>query len=255
MSKTRATIKAFILFEISEIGHWILFVIWFLRFVISSLAKKLVLECFYRVWQNLTRQVLKNSTFLLFFLLIGSSTINLSCSIFAKKKSNTDFDEWVEHPQVVLALSKAVLEGMRHLMEVILISEAWFDDMDISIVSDDAEILNVKVTHFTLNERPTRTIFSRWRIFRVSFDNFEYTNTITFDNSNNRHEQSASPDSLFIDIYEPSSKFYLMNNKELAGIEVIYWRDVSRRDRVVTLRMNMDSEKKYIVSYPDLSAN
>ncbi len=202
-----------------------------------------------------TLRSLKNSTFLLFFLLIGSSTIHLSCSIFAKKKSNTDFDEWVEHPQVVLALSKAVLEGMRHLMEVILISEAWFDDMDISIVSDDAEILNIKVTHFTLNERPTRTIFSRWRIFRVSFDNFEYTNTITFDNSNNRHEQSAGPDSLFIDIYEPSSKFYLTNNKELAGIEVIYWRDVSRRDRVVTLRMNMDSEKKYIVSYPDLFAN
>ena len=28
------------LFEISEIGHWILFVIWLLRFVISSPAKK-----------------------------------------------------------------------------------------------------------------------------------------------------------------------------------------------------------------------
>ena len=96
----------------------------------------------------------------------------------------------------------------------------------------------------------TRTI----RIFRVSFDNFEYTNTFTFDNSNNGHEQSAGPDSLFIDIYEPSSKFYLTNNKELAGIEVIYWRDVSKRDRVVTLRMKMDSENKYIVSYPDLSA-
>jgi len=184
--------------------------------------------------------------------LIVSCTINLSCSIFVKK---TDFDEWVEHPQVVLALSKAVLEGMRHLMEVILISKVWFDDMDISIVSDDAEILNIKVTHFTLNERPTRTIFSSWRIFRASFDSFEYTNTITFDNSNNRHEQSAGPDSLFIDIYEPSSKFYLTNNKELAGIEVIYWRDVSRRDRVVTLRMNIDSENKYIVSYPDFSAN
>ncbi|MCH7756125.1 hypothetical protein IH970_13525 [candidate division KSB1 bacterium] len=34
------------------------FVIWLLRFVISSLAKKLVLECFYQVWQNLTSQVL-----------------------------------------------------------------------------------------------------------------------------------------------------------------------------------------------------
>ena len=210
-------------------------------------------NCRCPVNQMFTLRSLKNSTFLLFLLLVGSSTINLSCSIFSKKKPNTDFDEWVEHPQGVFALSKAVLEGMRHLMEVILISEAWFDDMDISIVSDDAEILNVKITHFTLNERPTRTIFSRWRIFRVSSDNFEYTNTITFDNSNNRHEQSAGPDSLFIDIYEPSSKFYLMNNKELAGIEVIYWRDASRRDRVVTLRMNMDAENKYIVSYPDVS--
>ena len=202
----------------------------------------------------ITLRSLKKSTLLLVFLLIGSSTINLSCSILAKKKPNTDFDEWVEHPQVVLALSKAVLQGMRHLMEVILISEVWFDDMDISIVSDDAEILNIKVTHFTLNERPTRTIFSSWRIFRVSFDNFEYTNTITFDNSSNGHEQSAGPDSLFIDIYEPSSKYYLTNNKELAEIEVIYWRDVSRKDRVVTLRMKMDSENKYIVSHLDLSA-
>jgi len=47
------------LFEISEIGHWILFVIWLLQFVISSLVKKLVLECFYRVEQDLTSHVLK----------------------------------------------------------------------------------------------------------------------------------------------------------------------------------------------------
>ena len=38
------------------------FVIWLLRFMISSLAKKLVLECFYRVWQNLTSQELNRVT-------------------------------------------------------------------------------------------------------------------------------------------------------------------------------------------------
>jgi len=30
----------FVSFEISEIGHWVLFVIWLLQFVISSLAQK-----------------------------------------------------------------------------------------------------------------------------------------------------------------------------------------------------------------------
>ena len=35
------------------------FVIWLLWFVISSFAKKLVLECFYRVRQDFTIQVLK----------------------------------------------------------------------------------------------------------------------------------------------------------------------------------------------------
>ena len=53
-------------FEILEIEHWILFVTWLLRFVISSPAKKLVLECFYRVWQNLASQVLNRADFCFF---------------------------------------------------------------------------------------------------------------------------------------------------------------------------------------------
>jgi len=203
-----------------------------------------------------TLRLLKNLKFLLFLFLILSCTINSSCSIFAKKKSNTDFDEWVEHPQVVLALSKAILEGMRHLMNVILISETWFEDIDISIVSENSEILTAKITHINLHDQRSQNIFSRWRIFRVSFDNIEYTSTISFDTSENGPEESAVPaDSIFIDIYEPTSQFYLKKNKDLAGIEVIYWRDLSKRDRVVTLRMNKDSDNKFIVSYPDLFAN
>jgi len=51
MNKTKqTTLKIFILFEISEIGHWILFVIRLLQFVISSLAKK---------QQDVTTQVLR----------------------------------------------------------------------------------------------------------------------------------------------------------------------------------------------------
>ncbi len=41
MNKTTATMKGLLSsFEISEIGHWILFVIWLLQLVVSSLAKK-----------------------------------------------------------------------------------------------------------------------------------------------------------------------------------------------------------------------
>jgi len=55
------------LFEIAEIGHWIYLLFGLFRFVILSIAKKIVLECFpdknirgniYWVWQNLTSQVL-----------------------------------------------------------------------------------------------------------------------------------------------------------------------------------------------------
>lgn len=125
----------------------------------------------------------------------------------------------------MLALSKAILEGMRHLKNVILISETWFEDIDISIVSENSEILTAKITHFNLHDPPSRNIFSKWRIFRACFDNIEYTSTISFDTSENDPEESAAPaDSIFIDIYEPTSQFYLKNNKDLAGIEVIYWR-------------------------------
>jgi len=47
-----------ILFENLKIGFWKLLVIWDLIFVISNSAKKLVLECFYRVWQKITCQLL-----------------------------------------------------------------------------------------------------------------------------------------------------------------------------------------------------
>jgi len=51
INKTTATIKGLLsLFDAEPSA----FVIWFLRFVISSLAKKLVLECFYRVRQDFT---------------------------------------------------------------------------------------------------------------------------------------------------------------------------------------------------------
>jgi len=55
INRTAATIKGLLFLFDAEASA---FVIWFLRFVISSLAKELVLECFYRVWQNLTSQVL-----------------------------------------------------------------------------------------------------------------------------------------------------------------------------------------------------
>jgi len=46
------------LFEISEIGHWI---IWDLAFAICDFksCQKACARMFYRVWQNLTSQVLK----------------------------------------------------------------------------------------------------------------------------------------------------------------------------------------------------
>jgi len=46
-----------ILFENFKIGFWRLLVILDLIFVISNSAKKLVLECFYRVWQKITCQL------------------------------------------------------------------------------------------------------------------------------------------------------------------------------------------------------
>lgn len=189
------------------------------------------------------------------FLLAVSLTAG--CSATIKKPQNTDFDEWVDHPETVLSLSSAIVEGMRHLMNEILISEMWFEDMDISITSADAEILTAKIRHFKIHPRPSSYLFSQWRIFRASRVDLEYTNTLYFNNfarSGNAIVPASmfSPDSLFIDIYESSSRFYLQNHKELSGIKIIFWRDKSRHDIVATVRMDKSEDKRFTVKYPVL---
>ena len=44
---------------VCEFENWILEMTCYLIFVISNSVQKLVLECFYRVWQKITCQLLK----------------------------------------------------------------------------------------------------------------------------------------------------------------------------------------------------
>jgi hypothetical protein len=176
------------------------------------------------------------------------------CSFILGKRKRTDFDEWVHHPETVVSLSRAILDGMRHLMNEILISEIWFEDMDISIKSGNAEFLQAKITQFKFDKNPSERIFCQWRIFRKSLTNIEYTNTLSFTNllPKQSSENEVPVDTLFVDIYEPSSRFYLKNNKDLSGIKIVYWRNMAMNDMVAAVRMNKNKDEGYTVIYPDV---
>lgn len=170
-----------------------------------------------------------------------------SCASTSNKKSNAGFEEWVDHPETLLALSKAVLAGIRHLLDEMALSEMWFEDMDISITSAESEVLTAKITRFAISKNPSESMYSQWRIFKKSLEYLEYTNTVYYDNTRLDAGSAVDSDSLFIDVYETSSRFSPEAYRDLSGIEITYWRKMASGDAIVTLRLHRESEGDYAV--------
>ncbi|MFQ5771948.1 MAG: hypothetical protein ACE5HX_15545, partial [bacterium] len=123
-------------------------------------------------------------------------------------------------------------------------------------VSEGSEILKAKITRFTLQVVPTQYVFTRWRIFKKSNKNLEFINTINFNNfgyhkytASNSLNGSKLPDSLFMDIYESSSKLFIEKTNTLPRLEVIFWRNASKNDRLATLQMSKNLDNTFIVNH------
>ena len=177
---------------------------------------------------------------LLIFICIGK----ISCAQPSIRKSNVATEHWVYHPSIVLALSRAILDGMRQLIDELLISEIWYKDMDISIMSNNAELLRVRVTDLVLQKGSTGRIFTRWNVYLVVDEKLEHLNTITLDNNKDFTSDSLrlefSLDSLFLDVYSSTSQFSVERGRVSTMMDLIYWRDISKKDKVVKLRVPID---------------
>ncbi|MFQ5864196.1 MAG: hypothetical protein ACE5IW_03100 [bacterium] len=191
---------------------------------------------------------------LLVLLLLISfvTTVTITdCSRFAKSRSQIVADDWSNHPSIALSLAQAILRGMGKVMDDLFISEKGFRGMDISIFSNGSEILKAKITDFTRHDKPTPGLFTRWRVYLVSRNNLEYVNTLTFNSIKDNLstpdslESEVAADSLFMDIYQSSSKLSLENGSLPSTIKVIYWRNLSKKDRLASLRMYIDLKGKY----------
>lgn len=187
---------------------------------------------------------------MLFLLLI--SIIITDCSQSIKNKSNMASDRWSKHPSFALSLSHAILQGMRTLMDDLLISQIAFKDMDISILSSDTEILRARITDFALRSKPTPGLFTRWKVYLVTSDKLDYINTIAFDNTkdfkispSDSFSLSFSSDSLYMNIYESSSRLIIENERPPSTIYLIYWRNLSKKDRLASLRMRLNRKGEY----------
>jgi hypothetical protein len=192
----------------------------------------------------------------LVFLLVLFSWLNsliiTGCLSSPRNKSSIRADNWINHPSFALSLSEAILQGMRTLMDDLLISEIAFKEMDISILSSDTEILKARITDFTLQNKRPPGLFTRWTIYLVSGNKLDYINTITFNNIKDFQRSTSdslrptlSPDSLYMDIYESASRLIIENEKPPATIRLIYWRDLSKKDRYVSLVMRINPKGQY----------
>lgn len=177
-------------------------------------------------------------------LLISLYVGQISCAQPSIRKSNVATEHWVYHPSIVLALSRAILDGMRRLIDELLISEIWYKDMDISVMSNNAELLRVRVTDLVLQKRSTGRLFTRWNVYLVVDEKLEHLNTITLDNNKDFTSDSLrlefSPDSLFLDVYSSTSQLSVERGRVSTMMDLIYWRDISKKDKVVKLRVPID---------------
>lgn len=176
-----------------------------------------------------------------------------NCSRSSLRKSNITADSWLSHPALISTLSRAIVQGMRKLIEDLWISEIWFEDMDISVMSSNREILQAKVTDLTLQDKDSGRLFAHWSVHLVSNETLDYTSATglsftekEFKNGKaERFEMSFPPDSLYLDVYQASLGALSQNDGLPSRIHVIYWRELSKKDKVASVSMEINPEGRY----------
>lgn len=179
-------------------------------------------------------------------LFIAISLVFLQCSTIITKQEPTK--QWNEHPQLVLSLSEALVNGIRILMDELLISELWFKDMDVSILANQEELLRVRIIDFALQDTLPTALHARWRITHSSRAEYKYVTTDTFA-VRSSPATTLPTDSLFLEIGESTSRVRATNGGLPETIQLIYWRDLLNRDEVASIRMSIRGGNQYSRKY------
>lgn len=138
----------------------------------------------------------------------------------------------------------AIVDGMRILMDELLISELWFEDMDVSVYSARNEILRVRISEFALQDSLPTALYTSWKIKQLSRDEFDYVTTDTFAVRSGPTAEIPT-DSLSLRIEESTSRVRATNGVLPESIRIIYWRDLSEHDKVASLQMHIGNQRRY----------
>ena len=175
------------------------------------------------------------------------------CSQSAQISQNSrkiEANSLISRPALALSLSQAIVHGMRRLMKDLLISEDWFEDMDISVLATNGEILNARITDFKMHDSDASSLFTAWKIYLVANERLEHITSFVFKSTDGvilNSDTASKRDSLFLDIPQSTFKSLLDENRAPANIQIVYWRDLSKRDKVASLHMILDSQAKYSI--------
>lgn len=154
-------------------------------------------------------------------------------------------EEWSDHSELALSISEAILQGMRELLDQLLISQEGFDDLFVTINSENQELLRAKILHFHLSDPPQKALFSTWNIYLVSSTYMDYANSLHFESTPNP-KNARAVDSLTVDVYTPSVNQEFEDDMP-SFLELVFWRNLEKRDRLAILRMRRTSDDQFTI--------
>lgn len=164
----------------------------------------------------------------------------LQCFKSREKKTKTHFNQ--HNP---IQLSHIILEGIRHLIDELLISEVWFRNSDVTINAKKNLLLHAKIFNFSLNGDSTRQVYTHWKIFVKAKEEFKYINILTFDENENK---TVNKDSLFLNVYKISPEIFDEKYKLPDQIKVTYWpKGYKKQHKLITLTMIKNKKDHYQV--------
>ena len=178
----------------------------------------------------------------------------MAFSACAGTQPDTPYDaaeHWSSHPEVALALSEAVVNGMRTMLQDLLISQKWFDDMDISVYEGRDEVLRVRVKSVALQPMPPSRLVAKWQIHSSNDPHLEHIKNIVFSNftagisggADKDGRDGTDPDFLSVEIPQQTARLHV-TAKSLSGrVTLVYWRDLSKMEKIISLPMALQPVK------------
>jgi len=164
-------------------------------------------------------------------------------------------EDWEQDPALALRLSEIISTGMRYVMSNLLLSDIWFEDLEITLASKDGVILDALVTSFRFSKAPPADIFAEWRVFRNIDFEIELMSTVSFASPDTLPGHpgtlAAGVDSLFLDVYQRPNQIGIAPD-ENPTIDLTFWRNKKKHDKIVVLKMERKESGKLHIHEAEL---